>query len=338
MPCVSDNGSKREQWIDLSKAVAIFLVLLGHAVQYSGKSGVDNPLWSFIYSFHMPLFMFMSGMFAWKSINEPLGKFVCKKFVQLLLPVLCWWLLTSSFLYGKMFSSLSLERLAVAYLWFLKAVFVCQVVMYLLSKISRSSFFLGASVVVLVFLPFSAYEYQLFVYMFPFFLFGNVFNRYKAAVIKYQNTVMFFSLLVFVISYVWWEGKYSIYFSNSQLVHINPLSIDGRATGIYFYRFLIGLSGTVGIMLLCKLVYERFKDMRYMPYVLSIGRNTLGIYIVQSYVVEFLLLRLKLNLSLEKTCIYSFLMALSALLLCWLVILCLDKNRWTRLFLLGKKN
>ena len=46
---------KRELWIDWSKMIGIFLVVLGHY-------NLENREWfTFIYSFHMPLFFIMSG-------------------------------------------------------------------------------------------------------------------------------------------------------------------------------------------------------------------------------------------------------------------------------------
>lgn len=52
----------RIYWIDYLKAFAMFLVVLGH-------SGLDNDsfLKTWIYGFHMPLFMFVSGFFAHKQ-------------------------------------------------------------------------------------------------------------------------------------------------------------------------------------------------------------------------------------------------------------------------------
>ena len=53
----------RIYWIDYLKAFAIFLVVLGH----SGLDS-DSPLKAWIYGFHMPLFVFISGIFAHKHM------------------------------------------------------------------------------------------------------------------------------------------------------------------------------------------------------------------------------------------------------------------------------
>ncbi|ROT03695.1 hypothetical protein ED388_12660 [Muribaculaceae bacterium Isolate-007 (NCI)] len=46
-------------YIDCLKGFAIFLVVLGHVVQ--NYNLMDSWIFRIIYSFHMPLFMFMSG-------------------------------------------------------------------------------------------------------------------------------------------------------------------------------------------------------------------------------------------------------------------------------------
>lgn len=53
----------REKHIDIIKGIAIFLVLWGHCIQsIAGDEGFfSNWVIRIIYSFHMPLFMVMSG-------------------------------------------------------------------------------------------------------------------------------------------------------------------------------------------------------------------------------------------------------------------------------------
>lgn len=62
---------KRIQWPDLAKGIGILLVVLGHAVIYTDSAGgvsdyLEQRIWNhinlWIYSFHMPLFIFVSGI------------------------------------------------------------------------------------------------------------------------------------------------------------------------------------------------------------------------------------------------------------------------------------
>ena len=57
---------KRDYYIDNIKAVFIFLVVLGHLLDYLGEAGLSFAinLRSFIYFFHMPGFIFLSGYLA----------------------------------------------------------------------------------------------------------------------------------------------------------------------------------------------------------------------------------------------------------------------------------
>ena len=50
---------QRYEHIDIARGVAILLVVLGHSCLT-----VENSLNRFILSFHMPLFFFLSGVFA----------------------------------------------------------------------------------------------------------------------------------------------------------------------------------------------------------------------------------------------------------------------------------
>ena len=76
-------------WIDELKGVAIFLVIVGH-VLISRFLPQFQPFHTAIYSFHMPLFMFLSGIFGYKALeaveNQCVKKYLGKKILQLLVP------------------------------------------------------------------------------------------------------------------------------------------------------------------------------------------------------------------------------------------------------------
>ena len=81
----------RIPYIDNIKCFAIICVMLGHALQYLEGDRLENVYsFNFIYTFHMPLFMMVSGYFFSSSLRLSFGDFIKKKFTQLLLPGLTW--------------------------------------------------------------------------------------------------------------------------------------------------------------------------------------------------------------------------------------------------------
>lgn len=64
---------KRLIWADALKGILIVLVVLGHSIQASmmklGGDFLNDYLWNIIYSFHMPVFIAVSGYLAYgKSV------------------------------------------------------------------------------------------------------------------------------------------------------------------------------------------------------------------------------------------------------------------------------
>lgn len=55
----------RDNYWDTLKFVLIFLVVFGHVLEVNYPPGsVNRGIYNFIYSFHMPLFVFISGRFS----------------------------------------------------------------------------------------------------------------------------------------------------------------------------------------------------------------------------------------------------------------------------------
>ena len=67
----SETGTNRiEKWDNL-KALMIFCVVAGHILYvYTGSSGAAKGIYLFLYTFHMPVLIFLSGMFSRHTIRE----------------------------------------------------------------------------------------------------------------------------------------------------------------------------------------------------------------------------------------------------------------------------
>lgn len=93
-------NKERLVYIDILRGFAIILVCMGHLLNHTGP---DNVRFSrFIYTFHMPLFMAISGFVTayvtrfdypgstWKERFVIEGRFIWKKFVHIMIPYLAW--------------------------------------------------------------------------------------------------------------------------------------------------------------------------------------------------------------------------------------------------------
>jgi len=119
--------NKRMDWIDSIKGFGAILVILGHLNPMA-------PIECYIYSFHMPLFFFLSGIL--KSRQKNFVPFLQKKAKSLLIPFVIWNLVSvlyrliihipiksviieTFFLQGKMPHNTPI--------WFLLTLFMCEV-------------------------------------------------------------------------------------------------------------------------------------------------------------------------------------------------------------------
>lgn len=82
-------ASNRIGWIDALRGFAIFLVVMGHLIQMRWWPD-GSVIKEYIYSFHMPLFMFISGFLSRKCINlasqREIKEYLQRKAFQLLVP------------------------------------------------------------------------------------------------------------------------------------------------------------------------------------------------------------------------------------------------------------
>ncbi len=86
-------------FLDLVKLMTIYLVILGHVVIMIDRNlSVGGELYRFIYTFHMQLFMLLSGYFVSSSFTKPFQLFVSEKARRLLIPTMSCKLITCFYL------------------------------------------------------------------------------------------------------------------------------------------------------------------------------------------------------------------------------------------------
>lgn len=80
--------------LDNLKGCLILLVIIGHCIQITDADFDHNDLFRFIYSFHMPLFMWVSGYVNYREGKSSLN-IIKRRARQLALPFLSWTLVGS---------------------------------------------------------------------------------------------------------------------------------------------------------------------------------------------------------------------------------------------------
>lgn len=135
----------RDSFIDQLKGLACFLVVFGHVIMGIRKTGIPTPksmafVEEYIWTFHVPLFMFLSGYVyrltgGWEAKGTR-KKFLLHKLLNLGIPYFVFssiYILINSVTSGVNHSSsisdiLMLWRTPVAQYWFLYALFILFVI------------------------------------------------------------------------------------------------------------------------------------------------------------------------------------------------------------------
>lgn len=126
----------RVEYIDITRGLAMLLVILGHCNMF-----IEAPLNKFILSFHMPLFFFISGIFAKSTSNKELfwggvwDKIQTLLFPQVLVIVIGLVKPVIQYSFQKTPFDLKLLDPFAWNVWFLPVLFICSIIYMSISLI-----------------------------------------------------------------------------------------------------------------------------------------------------------------------------------------------------------
>ena len=328
---------KRDATIDIAKGIGIYLVCLGHTTS-------NEVVLKWLYSFHMPLFFFLSGIFH--SQAENYFEFFKKKTKALLVPYLFFAITLFMFflLVSKKIGFSAGENLSVkenfigifigteikdlsqvswgGQLWFLLALFLIANIMYFLKKLSLKTQILVNILMIL-------------------------FNLYLSNKINFYLPWCF--LTVLMASNFYWIGNYfktdilnrknisnllliSLLIINLITSHLNgKVDMWGNSYGNLILFFIGAYSGILFLIFFIKKFILNNKFLEY------IGKNSLvilayhrrGITIIK--VVFIFVLKMFVP---ENNTIFDLVFSLVEILLCIPIIIILNKYFP---FFIGKK-
>lgn len=144
----NSNEKKRIRWVDIAKGLGIVLVIFGHTYR-------NNPPLIWLYSFHMPLFFFISGWLAKDNLLKE-GKnqaYIFKKFLTLIIPYLLFSLL--NYVYWIVIE-IHFRNYNQGPIWFLVSLFVVEIIVKVFLKnkknkttaVTKLSLYMGLTLLV----------------------------------------------------------------------------------------------------------------------------------------------------------------------------------------------
>ena len=297
---------QREQLPDVLKGFAIVMVVLGHCIQEGSGEAFSTQwlyfydrLYQFIYSFHMPLFMMVSGYLCGGSVHRAASKemriqLLKRRILTLLVPVFFW---TAAECFHRLILTSAPERTALKRVftffysalnnfWFLWAVFWCFLIVYVMHYYLKDNVVIyGIGFLLLFFIPdglgLGAYKY-----MMPYFIvsfYGYGFIRQNAGRLRKWAKLPFVVIMgiVFAALFCFFDANSLIYLTGYKLIGkdvVRQLGIDG-------YRLVIGFVGSCFFILLWHVILEQFPFLGRLWMLL--GNDTMGIYILSGYLIIF---------------------------------------------------
>lgn len=158
----------RNRVADIAKGIGILSVVLGHVIAGLSAAGIakNDSAWiglnRWLYSWHMPLFVVLSGMFAHRLARKKISEFATAQLFGIVLPYFFWGILQTSIhvtlssetnTHGTWTNIVDLLYNPPMQFWFLYFIFIAQNIYFVSSKLPCSGwFFTGISFALLLLL------------------------------------------------------------------------------------------------------------------------------------------------------------------------------------------
>ena len=350
------NAHGRNEKIDMLRGLAVFLMVWGHAVQYlsGGEFNIfENSAFRFIYSFHMPLFMIISGyVYGIGFDGHTIKEIIWKRMTRIVYPCILWGSLSHWFVQGlnliqgetTFISAAKGWPAALPGHWFLWAVAVCSFMLLPYKKLTGWKF--AVLQIPLLFLVCYLPTGSTLLYMYPYFVCGFLvgYANAKMRPVPIRQGVAVLAL-VFPVLMLHFRTEHYIYETG---VWLTGMQGGLHQIGIDVFRWLIGFSGIAFVLVTggallrsCGAAFEKIKRM-----FVWMGQISLEIYLMQGFFFVQVAARILYHIPInfvrlcggEELFTYLFCPAAAMLviggigILVWL----LNKNKTIRRILMGR--
>lgn len=331
----------RNLYYDFVKGVLIFLVILGHSIQYLEfnltSNTYYNSLFKFIYMFHMPLFLGISGYFSYSSINNTHNfiLFLKKKIIHLLLPMFTWCIFLYLVKYPNI-NDLTLKNFiyilntAPSY-WFVWAILAYSILIYFLSKIKRhNTILLIISSIVLTLISVPYPHYSIVQSMYPFFILGYLCKALSIdKLLVFTKKILPLILLSFVACFFLWKRNIFVYETPSSFYDIYSLKIT-------IFRFIASCISSISILHILYYIYCKTSSYKLILFICKIGKETFGIFLIQELFFLIIGKYILNNFSIKANNIECIIISIIISIIFYCITLGLSKNKFTKTIFLGK--
>jgi len=270
--------------VDNIKLIAIFFVVLGHIIEPSIKTNTAlKALFLFIYSFHMPLFAFLAGLFSSEHWNNASLR---KNISTILVPFVLFTLLYEAYhiaVAGRV-SDYTLSFQPHWILWFLFSLFCWKLALPFFLK----SKFAIAIAIVLATMCFLVENIGYFlgvartVYFFPFFILGHIIYRGEMWKNATNLPKWLAASVILIIAYLCWENAGNInhhWFFGSFSYHEFGMEIREAVA----YKLLSYLATFILIFCILSMIPKREYS------VTSLGQQSLFVYLWHGFAIKLFL-------------------------------------------------
>ena len=263
------------------------MVLVGHAIQYCYGAEYFlqgayycNPIFKFIYTFHMPLFMAVSGYLLQQTLTHRTELEVAKRRLrQLGLPILSFGVLAFAIKWAVhptfdiIGCAKELLSTIVGNLWFLWALLYNQLLLLLIRRMGDKVWMYVLAGVLIYFIPDNSYIPARYTFLYPFLVVGYMTGN--TPLIGYMQRRISASMLVLYVG--------ALYAARTSLADVWGWGMLGSVLHTAM-RQLIAFFALGWILPLLYGVYKVCSAKRIIRLVMDAGQNSLGIYYFQTLI------------------------------------------------------
>ncbi|MCA1510308.1 acyltransferase family protein [Bradyrhizobium sp. NBAIM01] len=284
--------------MDFTKGVLINLVIVGHLIQYilyPNEGFWDSACFKWIYMFHMPLFMAISGYLSCRALlRKSFTQAIRDRAMQLLVPMLFWCSLLESLKFAVFPRSAGAQDHVLQFLndfagtfWFVWAAFICFILAKTVSIFDQwLSWALFVSVILVVLAPLTFSIFPLIKYMYPFFCLGFSFAQSTeqwASIMRSHRAFLIMSAsIAAMMCFLAWRNDTYVY-NNLALVQ------DWQSAKNVLLMFLgsaVASAVMIEVLLRCWNIGRSNRVVRFIAE--KLGPSTLVLYLIQGAVFRLM--------------------------------------------------